>query len=234
VTGRVEVIGLDGDDTLWHNETFFAVTHDRFVELLADHADPASLGQRLDEVQRQNLALYGYGAKAFTLSMIETAIEITGATLPVAHVQAILELGRGLLSHPVELLDGVREALEQLGDRRLVLVTKGDLFHQDAKVAGSGLGELFERVEIVSEKDEPTYRRVTAALGISPDAFVMVGNSLRSDVVPVVGIGGRAVHVPYAIEWDHEAVPERELPLAGWWRLDSLRGLPDLVARIEA
>ena len=230
----VEVVGLDGDDTLWHNESFFSITHGHFAELLADHADPAALGRQLDDVQRRNLALYGYGAKAFTLSMIETAIEVTGGTLPVADVQVILDLGRDLLRHPVELLDGVAEALDALGDRRLVLITKGDLFHQDAKVAGSGLGDRFERVEIVSEKDERTYRRLIAELGVAPERFVMVGNSLRSDVVPVVAIGARAVHVPFEIEWDHEAVPEHELPASGWWRVDSLKELPDLLGRIDS
>ena len=230
----VEVVGLDGDDTLWHNESFFSITHGHFAELLADHADPAALGRQLDDVQRRNLALYGYGAKAFTLSMIETAIEVTGGTLPVADVQVILDLGRDLLRHPVELLDGVAEALDALGDRRLVLITKGDLFHQDAKVAGSGLGDRFERVEIVSEKDERTYRRLIAELGVAPERFVMVGNSLRSDVVPVVAIGARAVHVPFEIEWDHEAVPEHELPASGWWRGDSLKELPDLLGRIDS
>ena len=183
------LIGLDGDDTLWHSETLFTVTHDRFVELLSGHGE--DLADRLLEVERRNLELFGYGAKAFTLSMIETALEVTNGQLPGSHVQAILDMGKALLRHPVELLDGVREALESLADHRLVLITKGDLFHQEAKVAGSGLGELFEKVEIVSEKDEPTYRRVLAALGATPDEFVMVGNSLRSDVVPVVAIGGR-------------------------------------------
>ena len=229
----VEVIGLDGDDTLWHNETLFAVTHERFAELLADHADPADLGQRLFETERRNLALFGYGAKAFTLSMIETALEATNATLPASSIQAILDLGKALLSHPVELLDGVHEALDALAGRRMIVVTKGDLFHQETKVAGSGLGELFERIEIVSEKDEATYRRVAGDLGVDPQGFLMVGNSLRSDVVPVVAIGGRAVHVPYAIDWAHEVVPEDELPPEGWWRIESLGDLPEVLAKIE-
>lgn len=230
---RVEVIGLDADDTLWHNETLFSVTHQRFAELLADHADVDELGKRMLETERRNLKLFGYGAKGFTLSMIETALEVTNGDLPGAHVQAILDLGKALLAHPVELLEGVREAIEALADRRLVLVTKGDLFHQETKVAGSGLGERFERIEIVSEKDEPTYRRVVADLGIEPRQFLMVGNALRSDVVPVVAIGGRAVHVPYEVDWAHEVVHDDDLPAEGWWRVDSLAELPGLLDEIE-
>lgn len=232
--GPIEVIGLDADDTLWHNETLFSVTHDRFAALLADHAAPEELAERMLATERRNLSIFGYGAKGFTLSMIETALAVTDGQLPGAHVQAILDLGKALLSHPVDLLDGVREALEALAGRRLVLVTKGDLFHQETKVAGSGLGELFERIEIVSEKDEPTYRRVVADLGIDPAGFLMVGNSLRSDVLPVVAIGGRAVHVPYHPEWAHEAVAAADLPADGWWRLDSIRELPLLVEKLES
>ena len=231
---RIEVIGFDADDTLWHNETLFSVTHERFAALLADHAAPDELSERMLATERRNLAIFGYGAKGFTLSMIETALAVTDGQLPGAHVQAILDLGKALLSHPVDLLDGVHDALEAVADRRLVLVTKGDLFHQETKVAGSGLGELFERIEIVSEKDEDTYRKVVANLGIDPANFLMVGNSLKSDVLPVVGMGGRAVHVPYEVDWAHELVDEAELPPAGWWRLESLADLPALIGKIEA
>jgi putative hydrolase of the HAD superfamily len=230
----VEVIGVDADDTLWHNETLFSVTHQRFAELLADHADPDELGKRMLETERQNLHLFGYGAKGFTLSMIETALEVTNGDLPGSHVQAILDLGKALLSHPVDLLDGVREAIEALADRRLVLITKGDLFHQETKVAGSGLGQHFERVEIVSEKDEATYRKVLADLGVEPEHFLMVGNALRSDVLPVVAIGGRAVHVPYEVDWAHELVDDADLPADGWWRVGSLAELPGLLEELGA
>lgn len=227
------MVGLDADDTLWHNETLFSVTHERFAALLADHAEPDELAEKMLATERRNLSIFGYGAKGFTLSMIETALAVTDGQLPGSSVQAILDLGKALLNHPVDLLDGVREALESLAGRRLVLITKGDLFHQETKVAGSGLGELFERIEIVSEKDEPTYRKVVAGLGIDPANFVMVGNSLRSDVLPVVAIGGRAVHVPYHVEWAHERVDEADLPPAGWWRLDSIGELPGLLERLE-
>jgi putative hydrolase of the HAD superfamily len=230
----VEAIGLDGDDTLWHNEPLFTMTHQRFADLLADLADADKLGERLDEIQRTNLAHYGYGAKAFTLSMIETAIDVVGDDLPARHVRAILDLGKELLAHPVELFDGVREALAALAGRRLVLVTKGDLFHQESKVAGSGLGDLFERVEVVSVKDEATYRKLVGDLGIEPHEFVMVGNSLRSEICPVVAIGAFAVHVPYEVEWSHESVAEHELPATNWWRVQSLHELPAVLVEIES
>ena len=230
---RIDVIGVDADDTLWHNETLFSVTQERFAELLADHAEPGELGRRMLEVERRNLRLFGYGAKGFTLSMIETALEVTDGDLPGSHVQAILDLGKALLAHPVDLLDGVRGAIEALAGRRLVLITKGDLFHQETKVAGSGLGELFERIEIVSEKDEATYRKVLANLGVEPEHFLMAGNALRSDVLPVVAIGGRAVHVPYEIDWAHEVVDDADLPAERWWRLPTLALLPDLLQEIE-
>jgi putative hydrolase of the HAD superfamily len=234
VSRAVEVVGLDADDTLWHNESLFSVTHDRFAELLADHTDPDDLGRRMLETERRNLHLFGYGAKGFTLSMIETALEVTDGDLPGSHVQAILDLGKALLAHPVDLLDGVREAIEALADRRLVLITKGDLFHQETKVAGSGLGEHFERIEIVSEKDETTYRKVLADLGIEPHEFLMVGNAMRSDILPVVAIGGRAVHVPYAVDWAHEVVDEADHPDEGWWRVESLAELPALLTELES
>jgi putative hydrolase of the HAD superfamily len=231
----LDVIAFDGDDTLWHSETLFSVTQERFRELLADHAEPAVLDERLLATERRNLALFGYGAKGFTLSMIETAIHVSAGSITSSHVQAILDLGKALLSHPVELLDDVRPVLEEVAaSHRVVLVTKGDLFHQESKLAGSGLGELFDRVEIVSEKDEATYRRVMDALGVGPHRFLMVGNSLRSDVVPVVGVGGRAVHVPYVVDWAHEVVDEGDLPDGGWWRLDSLSALPGLMRELEA
>jgi putative hydrolase of the HAD superfamily len=229
----IDVIGLDGDDTLWHSESLFALTNDRIRELLAPHVDAETLDERLLDVERQNLALFGYGAKAFTLSVIETAIEVSRGRVTTAEIQAIIDLGKALLAHPVDLLDGVAEAIDALADYRLVLITKGDLFHQESKIAGSGLGEYFESIEIVSEKDPTTYRRVLDGLGVSPDRFLMVGNSLRSDVEPVVAIGGRAVHVPYEHQWALDAEPDGELPSDGWWHLDSLAELPGLVRQLN-
>ncbi len=205
--GPVEVIGLDGDDTLWHSEQLFVDTQARFRELLAPHVDldTPALDARLLEVERRNLDTFGYGVKAFTLSLIETAIEVTDGAVPGRDIQAIVDLGRQLLDHPVQLLDGVLDAVDALTDRyRVMIVTKGDLLHQESKVARSGLAEHLWAVEVVSEKDEASYRRVLQRNGVDPSSFVMVGNSVRSDVLPVLGLGGRAVHIPYHVTWELE------------------------------
>ena len=211
----IEVIALDGDDTLWHSEHLFVDTQDRFRQLVSPYVelDDADLDQRLLDVERRNLPLFGYGVKAFTLSLVETAIEVTDGRIPGADLQAVLDLGKVLVDHPVELLDGVREAVDALTDAyRVMVITKGDLLHQETKVARSGLAELFWRVEVVSEKDEDTYGRILQRHGIDPATFVMVGNSVRSDVLPVLALGGRAVHVPYAVTWALEhAEPDPEL-----------------------
>ena len=204
------VIAFDGDDTLWHNETVFVITQDEFRALVLRHADLPyeEIDARLVATERRNLVAYGYGIKGFVLSMIETAIEVTEGRIPAEDISAILASGRAMLKHPVELLEGAREVLEVLHarDHELWLVTKGDLFDQESKIGRSGLAPLFDHVEIVSEKDEEMYRRLMLRHGTSPDEFAMVGNSLRSDVLPVIGIGARAFHVPYAVTWAHEHV----------------------------
>jgi putative hydrolase of the HAD superfamily len=232
----VAVIGLDGDDTLWHSEQLFVDTQARFRELLAPHTDldPAGLDARLVEVQRRNMTSFGYGVKAFTLSLVETAIEATDGAVPASAIQAILDLGKVLLDHPVQLLDGVLAAVDVLSDHyRLMLVTKGDLLHQESKVARSGLAELLWAVEIVSEKDPGTYRRVLERNAVDPASFVMVGNSVRSDVLPVLEVGGRAVHVPYHVTWvlEHaEPDPDRhDFPV-----LASIGDLPDCIADLDS
>ena len=206
----VTTVGLDADDTLWHNETIFRLTHARFVDLLDDHGDPETIEARLAETERRNLRLYGYGVKGFTLSMIETAMELCDGGAPPEVVREILAAGREMLAHPVETLPGVDEALAALSERyRLVLVTKGDLMDQERKVAASGLGELFAAVEIVSEKDRATYDRVFARHGTGAAQGVMIGNSVRSDILPALEAGAFAIHIPYAITWAHE---EADLP----------------------
>lgn len=221
----IEVVGLDGDDTLWHNEREFADVQHEYRALLAHYADPAAVEQRLLATERRNLAVFGYGVKGFTLSMIETAIELSDEQVTAAEIHRIVELGRSLHLRPIELLPGVADTVRSLcGTHRLVLVTKGDLLHQETKVAASGLGDCFASIEIVSEKDPGTYRRVLSRLGVAPERFVMVGNSLRSDVLPVLDIGGHAVHVPYHLTWaiehaepgDHHRFPT----------IDSLAELP--------
>jgi putative hydrolase of the HAD superfamily len=222
-------IGIDGDDTLWHSETYFAVTEERFRSLVAPWVAADDGAARLLDRERSNLHVFGYGAKGFTLSMIETAIEVSGGRIPASSLQAIIDWGKELLTHPVELLAGAAETVRTLARRhRLILVSKGDLFHQESKIAGSGLVDSFRAVEIVAEKDPLTYRRLLERHGVPPERFVMVGNSVRSDVLPVLELGARAVHIPYGITWVHE-VAEADHTTDGWWRLDSLGQLPDLL-----
>lgn len=232
----LETIAFDGDDTLWHNETLFSVTQARFAELLEPYGPFSDLPERLVATEGRNLAAFGYGIKGFMLSMIETAIEVTDGAVSAAVIQGILDAGRAMRQHPVELLDGVRDVVEGLagGHHRLMVITKGDLFDQESKLAGSGLAELFDAVEIVSEKDPATYRRILDRHAVEPGAFLMVGNSLRSDVLPVVEVGARAVHVPYEITWAHEQVEPVEGPRPGVWELDDIAGLPDLLAELDA
>lgn len=160
----------------------------------------------LHDVERRNLDVFGYGIKGFTLSMVETAIEVTGGRIAATEIADLLAAGREMLRHPVELLDGVVAGLDGLADAgyRLVLVTKGDLHHQERKIAGSGIEGRFERIEVVAEKDTATYRRVVERMGVQPPEFAMVGNSVRSDVLPVLALGATAVHVPYHLTWSHE------------------------------
>jgi putative hydrolase of the HAD superfamily len=202
---RITTVGLDADDTLWHNETIFRLTQDRFRALMADVASPEALEARLAAVEQRNLSLYGYGVKGFTLSMIETAMELTGNAAPARLVSDILAAGREMLSHPVEPLPGVEQALAELSERyRLVLITKGDLLHQEQKLAASGLGDLFVGVEIVSEKDAGAYARVFERHGTGAAAAAMCGNSMRSDILPALEAGAWAAHVPYPLIWAHE------------------------------
>lgn len=201
----ITTVGLDADDTLWHNETIFRLTHERFCDLLTGAAAREQIDARLAEVERRNLALYGYGVKGFTLSMIETAMELTDGQVPGTVIREILAAGREMLAEPVEPLPGVDLALAQLSERyRLVLITKGDLLHQEQKLAASGLGDLFAAVEIVSEKDASTYARVFARHGTGAGQGAMCGNSLRSDILPALEAGCWAAHVPYPLTWAHE------------------------------
>jgi len=227
----ITTVGLDADDTLWHNETIFRLTHDRFVDLLADHADRDTLEARLAETEARNLRLYGYGVKGFTLSMIETAMDLTGGEAPASVVREILAAGRDMLGHPVETLPGVDEALAALSGRyRLILVTKGDLLDQERKLAASGLGDLFAAVEIVSEKDRASYERVFTRHGTGPEQAVMAGNSMKSDVLPALAAGAWAVHIPYAITWAHE-LADAPLDHPRYGALATIEELPGWLSR---
>jgi putative hydrolase of the HAD superfamily len=230
----IKVVAFDGDDTLWHNETHFQLTQTEFRELLQRHVPDADVDARLFATETANLSLYGYGVKSFTLSMIETAISVTQGKIPASDLEVILGWGKRMLQEPTELLDGVTETLLEMATRyQLLLITKGDLFDQESKLARSGLAELFSGVEILSDKRVDAYRTVLTRRGIVPGEFVMVGNSLRSDIVPVVEMGGTAVHIPYHVTWHHEQVDEESLPGQGWHRLGSIRELGGMLAGID-
>jgi putative hydrolase of the HAD superfamily len=227
----LSVIGFDADDTLWHNERYYRLTEERFVALLREHVAGDHVSERLLAAERRNLALYGFGIKGFTLSMIETAIEVTDGKAPASVIAEILAAGRELLAHPVDPLPHARETLEHLAaTHRLVLITKGDLFDQERKLAQSGLGDFFHAVEIVSDKARETYERCFARHGAGPAHALMVGNSLKSDVLPAIAAGAHGVHVPYAITW---ALERAEAP-EGDPRFHVLPTLADLPALVDA
>ncbi len=226
----IDVVALDGDDTLWHSENQFVMTQDRFKALLEGHADPDELDARLMAHERENLQVFGYGVKGFTLSMIETAIEVTEGRIDTGVIQDIITGAKEMLHHPVDLLDGVAETVAALvKDYRVMVITKGDLFHQESKLARSGLVEDLWQVEIVAEKDEPTYLRILDRYGIDPATFVMVGNSVKSDILPVLALGGRAVHIEYELTWEME-LADADKSHEGYAELDTIRDLPALLA----
>ena len=225
---------FDADDTLWHNERFFRMTEDRFAALLADYVPSEELATRLLAAERRNLGRYGFGIKGFVLSMIETALDVTSDRVPGEVVRAIVEAGHEMLEHPIELLDGVAEAIAALeATHPLMLVTKGDLLDQERKLAQSGLGEVFDAVEIVSAKESATYAEIFARHGLRPDHALMVGNSVKSDVIPPIEAGGWAVWIPHGLTWEIEAAdPPDENPR--YFEIATMRDLPATVAAIEA
>ncbi len=228
------VLGFDADDTLWHNEGLFAAAHQRFHALLASRHDPQTVERALYATELRNLPLYGYGAKGFTLSAIETAIDLTEGRVSPNELRELLDLGRDILAHPVELLDAVPDTLAALhaAGHRMILITKGDLLHQERKIAASGLADRFLAAEVVSEKDPETYARLLRRHGVEPARFLMVGNSLRSDIAPVLALGGMAAHVPYPLTWEHEKLAALPSAPGRFFTLSSIRELPALVARL--
>lgn len=225
-----KIIGLDADDTLWHNETFYRASHEHFLALLAPWADSAEVESAFRDVEERNLLNYGYGAKGHTLSMLETALQLGGTQLPAKTLSDILDVGRDLMRHPMQTFDGVAEALERLkAVAPLVLITKGELFHQETKLAASGLGGLFSGVEIVSAKNVQTYRRAFERHGVRPEEALMAGNSVRSDVLPALEAGCFAVLIPYPVVWAHEAA-EEPVGHPRFRKCDTLAALADWLA----
>ena len=226
----IRLVGFDADDTLWRSEDYFAAAQAEFERIVGGYIDLANsrARERLLAIEKGNLALFGYGVKGMALSMIEAAVAITEQRISAHDLHAIVAIAKDMLRHPVELLPDVREAVEAIArEHAVVLITKGDLFHQEAKVRQSGLADLFGRIEIVSEKDDSTYHRVLGEFDLAPSQFCMVGNSLRSDIAPVLRLGGWAVHVPYHLTWEHEREADIDPALHPRWReIAGLSGLP--------
>jgi putative hydrolase of the HAD superfamily len=221
----ITTIGFDADDTLWQNEVFFRLTQDLFAHLMAPYCDSENLHARLLQAERRNLGQYGYGIKGFTLSMIETAIDVSQGRVPARVIAEIMSAGREMLAHPIDLLPHAYEAVQTLSQRyQVIMITKGDLLDQERKLAQSGLGEMFHGVEIVSEKTAQTYAQIAQRHGARPDGMMMVGNSMKSDVLPMIAAGGWGVHVPHPVTWELE----RADPPADTARFASIPSLMDL------
>ena len=231
MTQAIRMVGFDADDTLWKSEDYYREAEAEFRRIVGAHVDLDDVGDRLYAVEKRNLALFGYGVKGMTLSMVEAAIDITEGRIPAADIHRIVSMAKDLLRHPVELLPGVAEAVDNIASRHdIVLITKGDLFHQEAKVRESGLSRWFHRIEIVSEKDVPTYARLLEEFGVAPAEFVMIGNSLRSDIAPLLELGAWGVHIPYHVTWAHEAEADVD---AAHPRLRMAQAAGDLPALVE-
>jgi putative hydrolase of the HAD superfamily len=232
---NIRLIGFDADDTLWRSEDYFDAAQaefERIVGAYVDLADTRAL-DRLYAVEKGNIALFGYGVKGMALSMIEAAIDITAQRISATDLHRIVAIAKEMLAHPVELLPGIRDAVAAIAaEHEVVMITKGDLFHQEAKVRQSGLSDLFRRIEIVSEKDAATYARLFEEFDVAPAQFVMIGNSLRSDIAPVLALGGWGVHVPYHITWAHENEAEIAADAPRLRTVASAHELPDAVRAI--
>lgn len=231
----LELIGFDGDDTLWQSQDFYDAAQAEFERIVGSYVDleDVHVHERLLSVESGNIKLFGYGAKGMTLSMIEAAFDITGGLISSGDLHRLVGIGKEVLAHPVELLPGIRAAVEEVAaSYRIVLITKGDLIHQQAKVRRSGLGDLFHRIEIVSEKDPAAYARVLAECGVEAAAFAMVGNSLRSDIAPVVELGGWGVYMPYHSTWSLETDAHFAVDNPRVVQISAPASIPAAVARL--
>jgi putative hydrolase of the HAD superfamily len=234
-THGIALVGFDADDTLWRSQDYFDDAQAQFERIIAQYVDLADVGKRLYQYEARNIAFYGYGVKGMALSMVEAAVDITHARISADDIKRIVKLAKDLLRHPVEVLDGVREAVEAVAATHpVVLITKGDLFHQEAKVRESGLADLFRRIEIVSEKDTATYARLLEEFGIPASRFLMVGNSLPSDIQPVLELGGWGVHVPYHLTWMHETTEQLTQGRGRMRELASIKTLPEVMQELDA
>ncbi|MDQ8196835.1 HAD family hydrolase [Pelagicoccus enzymogenes] len=226
-------IAFDADDTLWHNENLFEEHHRKYCQLLAEYHDAETVESTLFRTEMRNLELYGYGVKSFTLSSIETAIKLTDGAIPAEELRRIIDFGKDMLAHPVELIEGAAEAVEALSrQHELILITKGDLRDQERKIAKSGLAPYFKHIEVVSNKNNEDYARLFRQHLIDPQSLVMVGNSLKSDILPILELGGTGVHIPYHLTWEHERVEAAPKHHSKFHELASIKQLPDLIASL--
>ncbi len=229
----IKTIAFDADDTLWHNERIFISAKEKYKTLLAKYQDAGWIEERLDKTELRNIKHFGYGIKGFTLSMIETAVDLTEGRVTGSEIREIISYSKEMLNSPIEVLEGVRETIEHLSSNwELMLITKGDLFDQESKLARSGLGDFFDQVEIVSQKNQRVYQKIIQRYKIDKREFLMVGNSLKSDILPVVEIGGNAVHSPYETEWIHEALGSGEIEGMAFAKLENISRLPDWLGKL--
>ncbi|MBN3583412.1 HAD family hydrolase [Algoriphagus aestuarii] len=225
----IKVIAFDADDTLWVNEPFFREAEEKFTEMLEDFMPQHSILKELYHTEIENINLYGYGIKGFVLSMIETALRVTDKQVPLILIEKILEIGREMLAKPVELMANVEDVLSQLSQEyRLVLATKGDLVDQERKLKKSGLEKYFHHIEIMSEKGQDDFKKLIGHLDVNPSEFMMIGNSLKSDILPVLNLGGHAIHIPFHITWKHEMI-EHEIDHANFYKAEKISQIISLI-----
>lgn len=227
------LIAFDADDTLWQNETLYHAAQDVFVDLLRRYHSAEWIRDRLFDTEMRNLAHFGYGIKAFSLSMIETAVELTEGRVTGAEIRVLIDQARAMIDAPIELLPGVEQVLRQLHGRfPLALITKGDLLDQHRKVERSGLAHLFQHIEVVADKNDATYSALMQKMGVAPVGFMMIGNSLKSDILPILRLGGQAVYIAHALTWQHESAPTPAAGTPGYYQMDQISGLPALLGQL--
>lgn len=231
---KIKIIAFDADDTLWVNEPLFTDTREKCESILAPYIKPSEIEEKLYETEMRNLHLFGYGIKGFVLSMIETAVQLSYGNISGKEIQQIINMGKEMIQQPIRLIPKVRETLEKLWQEyELMVITKGDLFDQESKIARSNLAGFFSIIEIVSEKSEDTYARIIDRYQININEFLMVGNSLRSDVLPVCNLGGRAVHVPFHTTWKHEEIVENLTEDLAYLKIGSIEHLSDILVQLN-
>ncbi|RCK50242.1 haloacid dehalogenase [Thalassospira profundimaris] len=231
-----KLIAFDGDDTLWHNEPLFRDAHVRLRAMLEKYGNSETVDERLYKAELENLSIYGYGITGFTLSMIETAIELSDKQITAAEIHELAEIGKSMLRAPTRLIDGATTVLEHFArqpDCKIILITKGDLIAQQLKIERSGLEKLFDGIEIVSEKDPLTYRNIFGRYGVDPCEAVMIGNSMKSDILPVLECGGAAIHIPYEITWVHEMVGQIEIENDLFCEAADIAQVPELITSLS-